>query len=306
MKRIVCLIFVMILLLSNTIFANAAKDDYSIHDLKENLVTLQEIRDKIFPSSYMQRYCDGLRGSHFDAVYAHSNEGLFLFLYELIYEDSEAWLSEDIVRYDGDKEVIFHDTLEERKLRIQRLLNDGYVTSEEVNQTAITKELVANILYRIYRKYIPFKKSVDYTDTENEAVEWAAEIGLPYFIFKSGYSIYPEKTLSVNEYSTIVTYVYLYLPKAQKQEYYQIDELFNPTVNENISIIREEIRKPRLGYWKRDVMLNSELKDLVSKYLKNKKESDLKTIYGKLKEQYNLFNYQNQIGYIRYMFTIDW
>lgn len=302
MRRIFCFILILVFVTSTAFYSNAQDTNYTIKELKEEPSVLQVIGEKIFPN--MQRYCDGLMGSHFDAVYLHSNEGLLLYLYELIYEDSDKWLTDDIIMHDGDKEVIFHDTTKERALRIQRLLDDGYVTSDEVSQFPITKEMVANILYRIYSKYIPFKKSVDYTDTENEAVEWAAEIGLPYFNHRSGYSIYPEENINVAEYSTIMTYVYLFLPKAQKDEYNPVNDLFSSSVNENIQKIREEIKKPRLGYWKRDVMQKPELKDLVSKYQKYKKESDLKEIYKKLREIYNLFNYQDDIGYVRYMFTL--
>lgn len=304
MKRVLSFILIFILTASITFYANAANANYSITQLKEDVTALREIRDKVFPTQYMQRYCDGLMGSHFDAVYYHSNEGLFLYLYELIYDDPDEWLTKDIVMYDGDKEVIFHDAAEERKLRMQRLTEDGYITSDEVNQFPITKEMVANILYRIYSKYIPFKKSVDYTDTVNEAVEWSAEIGLPYFNYRSGFNIYPEESINVAEYSTIMTYVYLYLPKAQNGGYNEANNLFNASVSQSIQKIREEIKKPRLGYWKRDVMQNRELKDLVSRYQAKKRESDLKAIYKKLQETYNLFNYQDNIGYVRYMFTL--
>lgn len=304
MKRIFSILLVIILLTNIKFSVYAADDNYTIKELKEDPATLQEIRENIFPSDYMQRYCDGLMGSHFDAVYVHSNEGLFLYLYELIYEDSEVWLTKDIVKYDNDREVILHDTIEERSLRIQRLLKDEYTTLEEVNQTAITKEMVANILYRIYGQDIPFKKSVDYTDTINVAVEWAAEVGLPYFNYRSGFNIYPEENINVLEYSTIMTYVYLFLPRAQKDEYNLVNSFFNSSVNEVVLKIREEIRKPRLGYWKRDVMFNPELEDLVLKYQEKKRESDLKKIYNKLQELYNLFNYQDDIVYVRYMFTL--
>lgn len=304
MKRVLSFILIFILTASMTFYSNAANANYSITQLKEDVAALREIRDKVFPTQYMQRYCDGLMGSHFDAVYYHSNEGLFLYLYELIYDDPDEWLTKDIVMYDGDKEVIFHDAAEERKLRMQRLTEDGYITSDEVNQFPITKEMVANILYRIYSKYIPFKKSVDYTDTVNEAVEWSAEIGLPYFNYRSGFNIYPEESINVAEYSTIMTYVYLYLPKAQNGGYNEANNLFNASVSQSIQKIREEIKKPRLGYWKRDVMQNRELKDLVSRYQAKKRESDLKAIYKKLQETYNLFNYQDNIGYVRYMFTL--
>jgi hypothetical protein len=304
MKRVLSMFLVIILLINARIFANAADCNYTIEELKKDPVILQEIRDKIFPYDYMQRYCDGLMGSHFDAVYYHSNEGLFLYLYEVIYEDSKSWLANEIVKYDNGREVILHDTAEERKLRIQRLLSDGYITPEEVNQAIITKETVANILYRIYGQHIPFKKSVDYTDTTNIAVEWAAEAGLPCFNYRSGFCIYPEEIINVSEYSTIMTYVYLYFPKAQKDEYNPADEFFNESVNEFIHKIRQEIKKPRLGYWKRDVMNNTELKDLVARYQSKKRESDLKEIHKKLKEQFNLFNYQDYIGYVRYMFTL--
>lgn len=302
MRKISVFVIIVVLLLITSVNVFAVDENYTIKNLKEDTAILQEIREKIFPYTYMQRYCDGLRASDFDAVYYHSNKGLFLYLYELVYEDSETWLTEGIVNEEGL--VVYHDTAEERKLRINRLINDGYITQEEVDEAIITKEGVANIIYRIYGEYIPFKGSVDYTDTENFAVEWASEIGLPYFNYKSGFSIYPEEQINVAEYSTIITYAYLFLPKADMKEYRDVSTFIDKQVDDMVVRLREEIKKPRLGYWKRDVINNDKIKDLVNKYQEKKRKVDLIEIHNKLREMYNLFNYQDYIEYIRYMFTL--
>ncbi len=302
MRKISVFVIIIVLLLITNVNVFAADGKYAIKNLKEDTVVLQGIRDRIFPSVYMQRYCDGLMASHFDAVYYHSNEGLFLYLYELIYEDSETWLTEGVVNEEGL--VVYYNTIEERKLRINRLLDDGYITQEEVNKATITKEMLANILYRIYGECIPFKGSVDYTDTANFAVEWASEIGLPYFNYNSGFRIYPDEQINVAEYSTIITYAYLFLPNVGMNEYRDVSDFVDIHVNDMVLKLREEIKKPRLGYWKRDVMNNDKIKDLVNKYQEKKRKADLIEIHNKLREMYNLFNYQDDIGYVRYMFTL--
>lgn len=51
-------------------------------------------------------------------------------------------------------------------------------------------------------------------------------------------------------------------------------------------------------------MNNDEIQDLVNRYQDKKRKVDLIEIHERLREIYNLFNYQDNLVYIRYMFTL--
>ncbi|GAB4259445.1 hypothetical protein [Thermincola ferriacetica] len=271
-----------------------------------------------------------------------SRTGFLLHIYNLV-ADGNIRLSplpeDDIEREIGDY------WKEEVKQRLNKLVELKIVTKEEINDEPITKEFVANILYRIYKPVIPYKRSIVYTDTSNEALYWAGEMGLPYYSSRSGFQIFPDSNLThPYDYKTVLSYVYLYLPIDKdngKYKYHQIEikdlgELDNFLYQKNpylydkknltkqelqalekaklrlsevlphyIASIREELLKPRLGYWKRDVELNPEIKPYVEKYRRTKTDKVAEEVLELLRQKYNLFVYQESISYVKYMFELQ-
>lgn len=142
-----------------------------------------------------------------------SRRGFLLSVYDLI-ADGKIRLSPepqnenklDVMNYipGGEEEI---------EARLKKMENMGIVTENEINGGDITKEFVANVLYRIYKPVIPYKGSVLFKDTNDIAILWAAEVGLPYFLDRPGSNIYPSATLNYyNEYRAIINYAFLYLP----------------------------------------------------------------------------------------------
>jgi len=270
-----------------------------------------------------------------------SRTGFLIYVYNLV-ADGKNRLSplpeDDIQRFLGD------GWEEEVEQRLNKLLELNIVKKDEINDEPITNEFVANILYRIYKPVIPYKGSLVYTDTTNEALFWAGEMGLPFYTSRSGYQIFPDTDLSHPiDYKTVLSYVYLYLPidkvngkfnyhqieindlgeldyflfqknpylydkqKLTKQEFRNLDKAkstLSEVLPQYIASIREELLKPRLGYWKRDVMLNPELKPYVEKYRRTKTNRVAEEILAILKKKYNLFVYQESISYLKYMFEL--
>lgn len=262
---------------------------------------------------------DGHMNVHTDKLVLYSNEGFFLSLYDLVYTDPNTMLTEPRSNIESKDLLLKYDVAKERRLRINRLIQDGYILEEETNKYPITKQTLATILYRIYKDIMPFKKSVAYADTDDEAIRWAAEKGLPNFLYRSGYNINPEDSLQeyFPAYMATLCYAYIYFPNPITNEYRELEKEFY--VNEELNFhyftirksvaknyieeLREEVMKPRLGYWLRDVMNNEEISDIVKVYTETNSEKVLNKIHQYLKKEYNLYSYQDYIGYIRYMFS---
>ncbi len=80
--------------------------------------------------------------------------------------------------------------------RLQPLIDAGYVLPNEIDDGVATKEFVANILYRMFGGVRPYHGGIDLKDSDDVAVRWAVEVGLPGFVAdRQGY-IYPDSPLS--------------------------------------------------------------------------------------------------------------
>ncbi|MFY0543646.1 hypothetical protein [Brevibacillus sp. H7] len=122
--------------------------------------------------------------------------------------------------------------------RLQALINAGYVTPEEIDDEPATKQFVANVLYRMFQDVRPYKGSVKLQDTDDVALLWAVETGLPGFEADGKGNIYPNTRLRqtagpedlVEEYtySRLFDFITLILPgkkTANGWEYYQVQLL---------------------------------------------------------------------------------
>ncbi|GMQ57797.1 hypothetical protein AN1V17_21920 [Vallitalea sediminicola] len=310
---IISLVFVF-MLMTSTVFAEDIQNSF-----EENEDVYVKLSEPIL--SKARQYVDGLMNSSFDHVFAHSNEGFMLCLYEALYEDSDKYLNEGKVVSSDGEQIPFLDTHQERMLRIDRLVKDGYIMEDELT-VEIDRKVIASILYRIYKDKIPFKGSVDYPDTEDIAVRWAGEVGLPTFAVNTGVKINPEGSIKSdenytllyypNDYLKIITYAYLMFPNPYSGNYVDLEfikedvkDIKDEKVKELITLTRKEVMKPRLGDFRRDVLNNENMGTIVFSYQKTKSHETLKEIYQILKGNFNLFEYQDNIGYIRYKFSVS-
>lgn len=224
------------MLTSMSINVFAVDETFTFEELKYDTDILHEICSSIYKTGYMRRFCDSYQSSAFDSIYFMSNEGFFLYIYELIYDDSDEWLVEGQSAEGYDE--VYYDTCEERKLRINRLLDDGYISQEDVETVSTNKEVIATVLYRIYGPVVPFKNTIEFTDTDNIALEWAKEIGLPYYDYENGH---PQFILHLAEYTAIIAYAYLYLPINDDYEYNDINDYVDISAHQIVEDIRESI-----------------------------------------------------------------
>ncbi|MCT4687564.1 hypothetical protein [Vallitalea sp.] len=318
MKRtttIIGLLFAIMLMTSNVFAGNTETLQNNFEESEDIYIELSEpILSKA------RQYVDGLMNAHFDQVFAYSNEGFMLCLYETLYEDSDKYLNEGKVVSSEGEQIPFWDPHQERMLRIDRLVKDGYIMEDELT-IEIDRKVIASILYRIYKDKIPFKGSVDYPDTEDIALRWAGEVGLPTFAVNTGLKINPEDSIKSdenfsllyypNDYLKIITYAYLMFPNPYSGNYVDLEfikedvkDIKAEKVKELITLTRKEVMKPRLGDFPRDVLNNENIGTRVDSYQKTKSHETLKKLYQILKDSFNLFEYQDNIGYLRYKFSV--
>lgn len=119
--------------------------------------------------------------------------------------------------------------------RLQSLVDAGYIKWEEIDDGAATKEFVAMVLYRMYGQFRPYHGGIDLKDSEDVAVRWAVEAGLPGFAVDSQGYLYPQSFLSLDPgpkeyaeeyaYDRLFYFLTLIFPGKKTQtgwEYYQI------------------------------------------------------------------------------------
>ncbi|NGQ94127.1 hypothetical protein G3578_02930 [Brevibacillus sp. SYP-B805] len=126
----------------------------------------------------------------------------------------------------------------EMRARVQALIDAGFVLPEEVAGERImepaTKTFVANVLYRALHEVRPYKGSVAPLDTQDIAVRWAIEVGLPGFDVDPRGNVYPDVRLQMTPgpndvvgeypYRLLFMYVQRLLPSKWvdgKWQYYQ-------------------------------------------------------------------------------------
>ncbi|TKI59436.1 hypothetical protein E8L90_28885 [Brevibacillus antibioticus] len=151
-----------------------------------------------------------------------------------------------------DEQVIQRRAQIHMDARLKPLIQAGYVMPNEIDDERATKEFVATVLYRMFGTTRPYHGGIDLKDSENVAVRWAVEVGLPGFeVDKEGY-IYPQSPLSMdpgpNEYGQEYAYdrlfhfITLVLPgkkTAGGWEYYQVkllDGMLPVQLNEFIHV----------------------------------------------------------------------
>nr|WP_246009289.1 hypothetical protein [Brevibacillus fluminis] len=123
----------------------------------------------------------------------------------------------------------------EMNARLQPLIAAGYVKPEEIDDGVATKEFVATVLYRMFGDVRPYHGGIDLKDSENTAVRWAVEVGLPGFAVDSKGYLYPETPLSMESgpnayalevpYERLFQFITLVLPGRKTPsgwEYYQV------------------------------------------------------------------------------------
>lgn len=111
----------------------------------------------------------------------------------------------------------------ELNARINALVKAGYVQPEELKDQRLTKQFVAETLYRMYKKVRPYKGSVAPKDSQSEAVRWAVEVGVPGFQVDTKGYVYPE---SEPYYTNMLDFTHLFLPSkktAAGWEYFQYE-----------------------------------------------------------------------------------
>lgn len=218
---------------------------------------------------------------------------------------------------------------EEMEARLKRLIELNLVAEKEAKEGPPTKEFIANVLYRIYKDIVPYKGSIEFSDTKNPALNWAGEVGLPYFLSRQKNPIYPNQEMIMpDQYFAVIHYAYLYLPRKKVGNQYQYNTLDyskkpDPTLSlllmytkgkpllgneafyqlqkeyekalpgaekkvmevlpKYVSEIRQEVLKPRLSDWKRDVLQNPSLKTLVASYQKTKNAKTASAILNRHK-----------------------
>ncbi|MFP3387435.1 hypothetical protein [Brevibacillus sp. SIMBA_040] len=118
---------------------------------------------------------------------------------------------------------------------LQPLIDAGYVKWEELDDGMATKEFIAMVLYRMFKEVRPYHGGIDLKDSEDTAVRWAVEVGLPGFIVDQKGYIYPQLPLNLEAgpekyaqeqpYLRIFQFINLILPgkkTATGWEYYQV------------------------------------------------------------------------------------
>ncbi|TKI56346.1 hypothetical protein E8L90_13210 [Brevibacillus antibioticus] len=111
----------------------------------------------------------------------------------------------------------------ELKGRINALVQAGYVQSEELKDQRLTKQFVAETLYRLYKNVRPYKGSVAPKDSQSEAVRWAVEVGVPGFQVDAKGFVYPQ---SQPYYTSMLDFIHLFLPSKKATagwEYFQYE-----------------------------------------------------------------------------------
>jgi hypothetical protein len=124
--------------------------------------------------------------------------------------------------------------------RVQAVIDAGYVKPEEIDDGPATKEFVANVLYQLFKDVRPYKGSVNLQDSQDPAVRWAVEVGLPGFEVDGKGNVYPNTRLRltagpdvwVEEYAyhRLFDFITLILPGKKTEngwEYYQVQLLPN-------------------------------------------------------------------------------
>ncbi|WCN36855.1 hypothetical protein [Aneurinibacillus uraniidurans] len=115
---------------------------------------------------------------------------------------------------------------------MQALIQAGYVTSEDITDAnkleSCSKEFIATVLYRMFKEVRPYQGTVAPTDSKNEAVRWAVEIGLPGFTLDKSGNVHPEQMMDGTAINTIFNFTTLFLPgkkTATGWEYYQMSDV---------------------------------------------------------------------------------
>jgi len=97
---------------------------------------------------------------------------------------------------------------------LQPLIDAGYVKPEEIDDGVATKEFVAMVLYRMFKEIRPYHGGIDLKDSEDIAVRWAVEIGLPGYVVDEKDYVYPQFPLRMevgpNEYALQQPYLRLF------------------------------------------------------------------------------------------------
>ena len=320
MKKIIVLLSILLLTLfiQSTPTTVLAIDTIDTHSYEEDISIINTMAFKYVEIGQSLIFRDGERSMFMDKLIMSSNEGFFLYLYDLVYQEEPRFMTNPKTDMETTDIYYLYDMSEERRLHINRLIEDGYISEEDVSKQELTKADVAKILYNIYKDMLPYEGSVSYTDTDDVAVLWAAERSMPYFLNRSGYEIYPDQKEPTN-YLDCLRFAALYFPNPVTKEYLPLSDYYPQTELEEpnnpnsfisfaeakkiINIIREEVRKPRLGYWVRDVLKNPKIKEQVKDYLNTKSNANLKRVHQHLKEEFNLLKYQDDLAYTAYMFN---
>ncbi len=318
LRKGLCLVLIMVLAICNIqVYAQVERneDDFEFNNLF--IETIAQSSSELYDSIYL--YQAALMGWAVDDLYLYSNDAFFLSLYNLIYNEDFEFKTEPLVINGVDNPVDnygnpLHDMNLEKQIRIQRMVDDGYLLEEEIETYPITKLDLAIILYRIYKDVLPFNGSVAYSDTDSIEVCWAAERCMPFYLNRSGYEVYPNQSLHDSvQYTTCLSYAYLYFPNPITGKYNQLILNSDSTIelegvnftSEDISAsiesVRAKVMRPRLGYWVRDVLNNESCSRLADEYLSTKSSDALVEIQSIIEEQYNLLPYQHDLGYIGYM-----
>lgn len=316
MKKIIVSLTILLLVLfvQTTPTVVLASETMDTHIYEEDISIINMMASKYVEIGQSLIFRDGERSIFIDKLIMSSNEGFFLHLYDLIYQEEPKFMTEPKADMETTDIYYLYDMAEERRLHINRLLVDGYISEKDMSKAKLTKSDVASILYNIYKDVLPYQGSVSYTDTDDVAVLWAAERSMPYFLNRSGFEIYPDQKQTTN-YLDCLRYAALYFPNPVTKEYLPLTDYYpgaglqiNDNPNDLISYdkaikiigqVRKEVAKARLGYWKRDVLNNLKMQGMVNKYQKTKSNKDLKTIQQHLREEFNLLEYQDDPAYIK-------
>ncbi|NQF17795.1 hypothetical protein HPY31_28425 [Brevibacillus sp. HB1.3] len=148
-----------------------------------------------------------------DPVYPQGYDPAAISKQILEQEASGQWAG-DLRRKRGEMEL---------KARIDALVQARYVQPEELKDQQLTKQFVAETLYRMYKKVRPFKGSVAPKDSQSEAVRWAVEVGVPEFQVDAKGYVYPQ---TQPFYTNSLDFIQLFLPSkktAAGWEYFQYE-----------------------------------------------------------------------------------
>lgn len=117
--------------------------------------------------------------------------------------------------------------------RLQAFIDRGYLLEGEA-EGEITKRLAANVLYRMFKDVIPYQKRKAVANTDDIAVRWAVEVGLPGFQLDEKGRINPDEMLIHDELVGIRQFIYLFFPSKWTDrgwEYYQFELNNKPEFN---------------------------------------------------------------------------